>query len=138
MSRSRHTDIEKARIIRELGNHHGSTADFCRQRGISSQTFTNWRRRAEASVVSKEDPPGDADAPEEGVQSTGSQNPRPWPVARHANLLRRRLPRALPGELAPAHRIESIRTANARILTVFCPGSWVATRNEADFAPDNP
>ncbi len=31
-------------------------ADFCRQRGISSQTFANWRRRSEASLASKEDP----------------------------------------------------------------------------------
>lgn len=57
MSRRRHTDNEKARIIREFKNHHGSTAGFCRQRGISSQTFANWRRRSEASVVSKVDPP---------------------------------------------------------------------------------
>ncbi len=57
MSRRRHTDKEKARIIREFENHHGSTADFCRQRGISSQTFANWRRRSEASLASKEEPP---------------------------------------------------------------------------------
>ena len=31
MSRRRHTDKEKARIIREFKNHHGSTAEFCRQ-----------------------------------------------------------------------------------------------------------
>jgi transposase-like protein len=57
MSRRRHTDKEKARIIREFTNHHGSTADFCRQRGISSQTFANWRRRSEVSLASKEEPP---------------------------------------------------------------------------------
>jgi len=57
MSRRRHTDNEKARIIREFNKHHGSTADFCRQRGISCQTFTNWRRRTEASLASKEEPP---------------------------------------------------------------------------------
>lgn len=57
MSRRRHTNKEKARIIREFDHHHGSTADFCRQRGISSQTFANWRRRTEASLASKEDPP---------------------------------------------------------------------------------
>ena len=56
MSRRRHTDKEKARIIREFKNHHGSMADFCRQRGISSQTFANWRRRTEASLASKEEP----------------------------------------------------------------------------------
>lgn len=63
MSRRRHTDNEKARIIREFKNHHGSTVDFCRQRGISSQTFANWRRRTEASLASKE-PPRQEDAPE--------------------------------------------------------------------------
>lgn len=57
MSRRRHTDKEKARIIREFENHHGSTTDFCRLRGISSQTFTNWRRRADASAASKDEPP---------------------------------------------------------------------------------
>lgn len=31
MSRRRHTDKEKARIIREFKNHHGSTAAFFRQ-----------------------------------------------------------------------------------------------------------
>jgi transposase-like protein len=58
MSRRRHTDKEKARIIREFENHHGSMADFCRQRGISSQTLANWRRRSEVSLASKEEPPG--------------------------------------------------------------------------------
>lgn len=53
MSRRHHTDKEKARIIREFQNHHGSTADFCRQHGISSQTFANWRRRTEVSLASK-------------------------------------------------------------------------------------
>lgn len=57
MSRRRHTDKEKARILREFKNHHGSMANFCRQRGISSQTFANWRRRTEVSLASKEDPP---------------------------------------------------------------------------------
>jgi transposase-like protein len=53
MSRTRHTDEEKARIVREFENHEGTTVDYCRQRGISCQTFTNWRRRAEASLASK-------------------------------------------------------------------------------------
>jgi transposase-like protein len=57
MSRRRHTDKEKARIIREFKNHHGSTAEFCRQRGISSQTLANWRRRSEVSLASKVEPP---------------------------------------------------------------------------------
>jgi transposase-like protein len=57
MSRRRHTDEEKARIIREFKNHHGSTVEFCRQRGISSQTLANWRRRSEVSLASKEELP---------------------------------------------------------------------------------
>lgn len=57
MSRRRHTDKEKARIIREFKNHHGSTADFCRQRGISSQTFANWRRRSDVSLPNNEESP---------------------------------------------------------------------------------
>ena len=57
MSRRHHTDKEKARIIREFHHHHGSTADFCRQRGISAQTFANWRRRTEVSLTSKSDTP---------------------------------------------------------------------------------
>jgi transposase-like protein len=57
MSRTRHTDEQKARIVGEFENYQGSTVDFCRQRGISSQTFTNWRRRAETSGASKDEPP---------------------------------------------------------------------------------
>jgi transposase-like protein len=57
MSRTRHTDEQKARIVREFENYQGSTVDFRRQRGISSQTFTNWRRRAETSGASKDEPP---------------------------------------------------------------------------------
>jgi transposase-like protein len=55
MSRRHHTDKEKSRIIREFQNHHGSTTDFCRIHGISSQTFANWRRRPEVSLASKPD-----------------------------------------------------------------------------------
>lgn len=57
MSRTLHTDKEKARIVREFENYEGSTVDYCRQRGISCQTFTNWRRRAETSRASKDEPP---------------------------------------------------------------------------------
>ena len=57
MSRRRHTDKEKAHIIREFENHSGSTTDFCRQRGISYQTLSNWRRQADASPASTEEPP---------------------------------------------------------------------------------
>jgi transposase-like protein len=58
MSRTRHTDKEKARIIREFEQHRGSTADFCRQRGVSYQTFMNWRRRpTTTSLPIKAEPP---------------------------------------------------------------------------------
>ena len=57
MSRRRHTDKEKARIIREFEQHDGSTAAFCRQRGVSYQTFMNWRRRTSASLPIKAEPP---------------------------------------------------------------------------------
>jgi transposase-like protein len=50
MSRRRHTDEEKTRIIREFEHHDGNAAAFCRQRGVSYQTFMNWRRRAAASL----------------------------------------------------------------------------------------
>ena len=57
MSRRRHTHEEKARMIREFERHYGSMVDFCRQREISTQTFTNWRRQAEVSPVNIEEPP---------------------------------------------------------------------------------
>lgn len=57
MSRIRHTHEEKAHIIREFEHPDGSTADFCRQHEISTQTFTNWRRQVQASLVSIDEPP---------------------------------------------------------------------------------
>ena len=57
MSRRRHPDKEKAHITREFENHSGSTTDFCRQRGISYQKLSNWRRQAHASPASTEEPP---------------------------------------------------------------------------------
>lgn len=57
MSRRLHTDKQKARIIQEFQNHHGSIADFCRHHGISSQTFANWRRRTQVSLTRKPDAP---------------------------------------------------------------------------------
>ena len=57
MSRIRHTDKEKARIIREFEHHDGSAAAFCRQRGVSYQTFMNWRRRPSTSLPIKAEPP---------------------------------------------------------------------------------
>ena len=52
MSRTRHTDKQKARIIREFEHHDGSAAAFCRQRGVSYQTLMNWRGRASANLPS--------------------------------------------------------------------------------------
>jgi hypothetical protein len=57
MSRTRYTDKEKARIIREFEIHDGSSAAFCRQRGISYQTFMNWRRRTTVSLPLKPQAP---------------------------------------------------------------------------------
>lgn len=57
MSRTRHTDKEKARIIRDFENYQGSTVDFCRQLGISCQTFTNWRRRVTANLPNPQQAP---------------------------------------------------------------------------------
>ena len=57
MSRTRHTDKEKARIIREFEQHDQSAAAFCRQRGISYQTLMNWRGRASANRPDPEQPP---------------------------------------------------------------------------------
>ena len=57
MSRTRHTDREKARIIREFEHHDGSAAAFCRQRGVAYQTFMNWRRRVSASLPVASEPP---------------------------------------------------------------------------------
>ncbi len=57
MSRTRHTDQEKARILREFTHHDGSAASFCRQRGISYQTLMNWRGHASANLPDPEHPP---------------------------------------------------------------------------------
>lgn len=56
MSRTRHTDKEKVRIIRDFEQHDQSAAAFCRQRGISYQTLMNWRR-ATANLPVPEQPP---------------------------------------------------------------------------------
>jgi hypothetical protein len=39
MSRTRHTDKEKARIIREFEQHDGSAAAFCRPRPLTDGEF---------------------------------------------------------------------------------------------------
>ena len=57
MSRTRHTDKEKARILREFEYHDGSAAAFCRQRGVSYQTLMNWRGHASANLPNPEQPP---------------------------------------------------------------------------------
>gem|GEM_PF-6463191 len=43
--------------MREFEQHDGSAAAFCRQRGVSYQTFMNWRRRTSASLPPKAEPP---------------------------------------------------------------------------------
>jgi transposase-like protein len=52
MSRTRYTDEEKNRIIREFEESGGSAAAFCRQAEISYQTLMNWRRRTHGSLPS--------------------------------------------------------------------------------------
>lgn len=57
MSRTRHTDQEKARIIRDFEHSDQSAAAFCRERGVSYQTLVNWRRGAGADLPPPEPPP---------------------------------------------------------------------------------
>ncbi len=57
MSRTRHTDKEKARILRDFEQHAGSAASFCRQRDVSYQTLMNWRRHASTKLPPTEQPP---------------------------------------------------------------------------------
>ena len=57
MSRTRHTDKEKARILRVFVDHDQRAAAFCRQRGVSYQTLVNWRRRAAANLPDPGQPP---------------------------------------------------------------------------------
>ena len=44
MLRTRYTDEDKARLLGEFDAGGGSAAAFCRERGISYQTFITWRR----------------------------------------------------------------------------------------------
>jgi hypothetical protein len=44
MSRTRYTDEDKARLLGEFDACGGSAAAFCRDRGLSYQTFIAWRR----------------------------------------------------------------------------------------------
>ncbi len=48
MSRTRYTDEDKARLLGEFDARGGSAAAFCRERGLSYQTFIAWRRGAPA------------------------------------------------------------------------------------------
>jgi len=57
MSRTRRTDKEKARILRDFEHHAGSAASFCRQRDVSYQTLMNWRRHASTNLPATEQPP---------------------------------------------------------------------------------
>jgi transposase-like protein len=57
MPRTRHTDKEKARILRDFEHSVQSAAAFCRQRGVPYQTLLNWRRRASANLPPPVRPP---------------------------------------------------------------------------------
>lgn len=57
MSRTRRTDQQKARILRDFEHTDQSAAAFCRQRGVSYQTLMNWRRSAPADLPLSEPPP---------------------------------------------------------------------------------
>jgi transposase-like protein len=57
MSRTRHTDKEKARILQEFEHHDGSAASFCRQHDVSYQTLMNWRRQASTKLSASEQTP---------------------------------------------------------------------------------
>lgn len=46
MSRRRYTDEDKARLLGEFDACGSSAAAFCRERGLSYQTFIAWRRGA--------------------------------------------------------------------------------------------
>ena len=73
MSRTRHTDKEKARILRDFEHHDQSAAAFCRQRGISYQTLVNWRRRAAANLRTR-------DNHRHSLSSSSDPHHRPAPV----------------------------------------------------------
>ena len=57
MSRTRHTDKEKARILRSFEHTDQSAAAFCRQHGVSYQALMNWRSSAAANLPLSEPPP---------------------------------------------------------------------------------
>ena len=44
MSRRRYTDDEKTKFLTEFDQHGGSAAAFCREQGLTYQTFLGWRR----------------------------------------------------------------------------------------------
>jgi transposase-like protein len=56
MSRTRHTDQQKARTLLDFEHTDQSAAAFCRQRGLSYQTLMNWRRSAAANLPLSEPP----------------------------------------------------------------------------------
>ena len=53
MLRTRHTDQQKARILRDFEHTDQSAAAFCRQHGVSYQTLMNWRSSAAANSPSR-------------------------------------------------------------------------------------
>jgi transposase-like protein len=56
MSRTRHTDQQKVRILRDFEHTDQSATAFCRQRGVSYQTLMNWRSSAAANLPLSEQP----------------------------------------------------------------------------------
>ncbi len=57
MSRTRHTDKEKARILQEFEHHDGSAASFYSQLGVSYRTVINWRGYVSANLPDPKQPP---------------------------------------------------------------------------------
>jgi transposase-like protein len=142
MSRRHHTDTEKARIIREFHYHHGSNADFYCQRGISSQTFANWRRRSQVSLASKPAAPEflefefgatperrrSASLPSSAYRTSPKHPDRRtrYPTASHLgrrqprDQVRKRKSRLKPTTLSNFGRESpTIQTADARVLAVI-------------------
>jgi len=84
MSRTRHTDKEKARILRDFEHTDQSAGAFCRQRGVSYQTLMNWRGRASANFPDREQPPAFLEF------ELGAPRQWPAPVGPHPSVRTRR------------------------------------------------
>lgn len=90
MSRTRHTDKENARVLRDFEHHDGSAASFCRQRGVSYQTLINWRRHANANLPDPEPKVGFMLALQRDL--TLAYRPEHWAEAKLAAWICRNLP----------------------------------------------